>query len=179
MTPLWNVIAMTEKCNKETYKRRGYEGLAPLTKEVQAIAKPILGTRGFAEVDILSTWEDMVGKDLAKGITPEKLTFTANSRTNGTLHVRSAGGAFAMLFEHQKARVIERINGFFGYPAVSAIKIRQGALKLSLQVNTLKRSLTAREEKELQARVAIIQDPELREQAYRLGKEILIKKTAS
>ena len=177
MMPLWNGIAMTEKCKKETYQRRSYEGLAPLTKEVQAIAKPILGTRGFAEVDILSSWEDMVGKDLAKGITPEKLTFTANTRTNGTLHVRSAGGAFAMLFEHQKSRVIERINGFFGYPAVSAIKIRQGALKLTLKNIGFKRSLTTQEEKELNARVAHIQDPELREQAYRLGKEILLKNT--
>ena len=175
MTILWNVTVMTEKCKKETYQRRGYEGLALLTKEVQAIAKPILGPRGFAEVDILSAWEDMIGKDLAKGITPEKLTFTANSRTNGTLHVRSAGGAFAMLFEHQKSRVIERINGFFGYPAVSAIKIRQGALKLTLKNTGISRPLTAREEKELQARVAHIQDPELREQAYRLGKEILLK----
>ena len=179
MIPLWNGIAMTEKCKKETYQRRSYEGLAPLTKEVQAIAKPILGTRGFAEVDILSSWEDMVGKDLSKGITPEKLTFTANTRTNGTLHVRSAGGAFAMLFEHQKSRVIERINGFFGYPAISAIKIRQGALKLSIQTQAFKRPLTEREEKELTARGAPIQDPELREQAYRIGKEILLKNTTA
>ena len=84
MIPLWNGIAMTEKCKKETYQRRSYEGLAPLTKEVQAIAKPILGTRGFAEVDILSSWEDMVGKDLSKGITPEKLTFTANTHSSFT-----------------------------------------------------------------------------------------------
>ena len=168
---------MTEKCKKEEFQRRSYEGLAPLTKEVQAIAKPILGTRGFAEVDILSSWEDMVGRDLAKGVIPEKLTFTANTRTNGTLHVRSAGGAFAMLFEHQKSRVIERINGFFGYPAVSAIKIRQGALKLSAQNNPIKRSLSSKEEKELQARIASISDPELREQAYRIGKEILLKNT--
>lgn len=179
MIPLWNGIAMTEKCKKEEFKRRGYEGLAPLTKEVQAIAKPILGTRGFAEVDILSAWEDMIGKDLAKGITPEKLTFTANTRTNGTLHVRSAGGAFAMLFEHQKSRVIDRINGFFGYPAVSMIKIRQGALKLSRQNIALKRTLTTQEENELQSRVAHIQDPDLREQAYRLGKEILLKNTSA
>ena len=115
---------MTEKC-KPVYHRRTYEGLAPLTREVQAITRPILGRRGFAEVDILGSWEDIVGPDLARGILPEKLAFEKNKRINGTLYVKSAGGAFATLFEFQKQRVMERINGFFGYPAVSQIKIRQ------------------------------------------------------
>jgi hypothetical protein len=38
-------------------------------------------------------------------------------------------------------------------------------------------TIESQEEKELNARVAHIQDPELREQAYRLGKEILLKNT--
>ncbi|MBR6412066.1 MAG: DUF721 domain-containing protein [Alphaproteobacteria bacterium] len=167
---------MTEKCKKNEYHRRTYEGLAPLTREVQAIAKPILGRRGFAEIDILGSWEEMVGADLARGILPEKLTFEKDKRVNGTLYVKSAGGAFATLFEFQKQRVIERINCFFGYPAVAQIKIRQGALKLKSETVETARSLTPAEEKELQKRVSAIEDEELRTQAYEIGKAILIKK---
>jgi len=167
---------MTEKCKKNEYHRRTYEGLAPLTREVQAIAKPILGRRGFAEVDILGSWEEMVGADLARGILPEKLTFDKDKRINGTLYVKSAGGAFATLFEFQKQRVIERINCFFGYPAVAQIKIRQGALKLKSETVETARSLTPAEEKELQKRVSAIEDEELRTQAYEIGKAILMKK---
>ena len=167
---------MTEKCKKNEYHRRTYEGLAPLTREVQAIAKPILGRRGFAEVDILGSWEEMVGADLARGILPEKLTFDKDKRINGTLYVKSAGGAFATLFEFQKQRVIERKNCFFGYPAVAQIKIRQGALKLKSETVETVRSLTPAEETELQKRVSAIEDEELRTQAYEIGKAILIKK---
>lgn len=166
---------MTEKC-KPVYHRRTYEGLAPLTREVQAITRPILGRRGFAEVDILGSWEDIVGPDLARGILPEKLAFEKNKRINGTLYVKSAGGAFATLFEFQKQRVMERINGFFGYPAVSQIKIRQGYLKLKPQVSDTPRTLTPAEEAELQKRVAGIEDEALRAQTYEVGKAILIKK---
>ena len=167
---------MTEKCKKNEYRRRTYKGLAPLTREIQSITRPILGQRGFAEVDILGSWENIVGTDLARGILPEKLTFERDKRTGGTLFVKSAGGAFATLFEFQKQRVIERINCFFGYPAVSQIKIRQGALKLKSEPIENTRSLTAAEEKELKKRVSGIEDETLRRQAYEIGKAILIKK---
>ena len=166
---------MTKKCN---YERRTYEGLAPLTKEVRKIAMPILGVHGFATVDILMRWEDMIGPDLAQGVVPEKLVFGRDKRTGGTLLVRSAGGAFAMLFEHKKARVIERINTFFGYPAVNQIRIQQGALRLNRQEPAPERALTPDEEKWLAERTASIEDDDLRDRTYRLGKQLLMKQTA-
>lgn len=168
-------MRMTEKC-KQLYHRRTYEGLAPLTKEIQSITRPILGRRGFTEVDILGSWENIIGVDLARGILPEKLTFEKEKRTNGTLFVKAAGGAFATLFEFQKQRVIERVNGFFGYPAVSQIKIRQGYLKLKPKTVQENRSLTSSEEAELKKRVSKIEDEDLRRQTYEIGKAILIKK---
>lgn len=170
---------MTEKCKEkkeDEYHRRSFEGLAPLTREIRNITRPILGARGFSEVDILESWSDMVGEDLAQGIFPEKLTFERDSRTHGTLHVKSAGGAFAMLFEHQKERVIERINCYFGYPAVAHIKIRQGSLKLPIKQKTvLPRHLTSSEEQELWRRVASIEDAELRQKAFEVGVAMMLK----
>ncbi len=171
-------MLMTEKCKQSPYQyhRRTYEGLAPLVKEVQGITEKALGSRGFTGMDILTSWKDIVGADLSQGITPEKLTFERDKRTNGTLYVKSVGGAFAMIFEHQKNRVIERINCFFGYPAVAQIKIRQGALKLKRPISKLQRTLNAQERKELTERVSLITDENLRERAFRLGQALLLKK---
>ena len=171
-------MLMTEKCKRTSYKynRRTYEGLAPLIKEVQKITETALGARGFTGTDILSSWKDIVGADLAQGITPEKLTFERDKRTNGTLYVKSVGGAFAMIFEHQKNRVIEQINCFFGYPAVAQIKIRQGALKLKRSISKTQRSLNIQEKKELAERVSLITDENLRERAFRVGQALLLKK---
>lgn len=168
-------MPMTGKC-KDEYQRRNYEGLAPLTKEVRQITKPILGKHGFIEIDILSSWDEIVGQDLAKGILPERISFSANSRVNGTLYVKASGGAFAMLFEHQKSRVLERINTYFGYPALSQIKIKQGALKLKSTPTTPSQHLTPDQEQDLQNKLRSISDPDLHDRLYSIGKLSLLKK---
>lgn len=151
-------------------RRRSFEGLERLTMEVKRLTQPILGQRGFAGTDVLEYWNDIVGENLSQGIRPEKLTFEKDTRTNGTLHVKSAGGAFAILFEHQKQKVIERINVFFGYPAVGRIKITQGKLTLKKQpIQKPKKYISDREKDILKAKVADIDDRELRTLVYQMG----------
>ena len=160
-----------------TERRRTFEGLERLTMEVKRLTQPILGQRGFAGTDILESWNDIVGENLAQGIRPEKLTFEKDNRTNGTLHVKSAGGAFAILFEHQKQKVIERINTFFGYPAVARIKITQGKLSLKKQpIMQPKKYISEKEKDILKAKVADIDDRELRTLVYQMGLTRLEKK---
>ncbi len=154
----------------QTERRRTFEGLERLTMEIKNITQPILGQRGFAGTDVLSYWDDIVGEHLAKGIRPEKLTFEKDNRTNGTLHVKSAGGAFAILFEHQKHKVIERINFFFGYPAVGKIKISQGKVSFKMPPPVApKKFVTEQQINELKAKVASIEDETLRDMVYQLG----------
>lgn len=157
--------------------RRKFSGLATLAPEIRAITKKALGERGFAGSDILQFWEDIVGADLARGVAPQKLTFEKDNRMHGTLVVKSAGGAFAMLFEHQKERVMQRINAFFGYPAVSRIKIIQGALKIkSIPQKSVPKTIPKDELQALQEKVGIIEDEELRERTFEIGKALLAKK---
>ena len=162
---------MTEKC-----RSRGYQGLAPLTKEVRTLIKPVLGARGFAGVDIIENWEALLGEDLAAGVVPEKLAFPAGGRTKGTLYVKTGSGAFAQMFEYQKERVLERLNTYFGYPAMAQIKIRQGALPV-VQKPAIKaqKPVSAAAEKALAAKVVAIDDPDLRQQTYDIGLALLRK----
>ena len=155
--------------------RRDFEGLATLVPEIRALTRQALGARGFSGADILENWEEIVGPDLSKGVKPEKLTFEKNNRSNGTLVVKTAGGAFAMLFEYQKRRVIERINAFFGYPAVAHIKMIQGALKLSAPKFNVQKPLDTQKIQELNQKVALIDDENLRAATYNIGKILLEK----
>lgn len=175
---------MTEKCNsyrvdgKEIHLdgRREYQGLQKLTKEIRQIVQPILGKHGFANADIIENWPLLVGEDLARGIMPDHLHFDRQDRKNGVLYVKSAGGAFAMLLEHQKMRVIEKINMFFGYPAVGSIKIIQGTLKLKKPVlkKEVKR-LSQKQMQELEKKVEQIEDLELRQKVLEVGIALLKK----
>lgn len=169
---LFSGVQKQPKVFKE--QRRDFEGLARLTTEIRRVTKPILGARGFSGADILESWVEIVGPDLSMGIRPEKLTFEKDSRTQGTLHVKSAGGAFAMLFEHQKGRVIERINGFFGYPAVSKIKITQGRLSLQKpQIQKVKKTASAAQLEALKKKVSVIEDEALRQTTFEIGLSLL------
>ena len=54
----------THKTEKPVYKRRSFEGLERLTKEVRNITRPILGKRGFSGFEIIENWTEIIGEDL-------------------------------------------------------------------------------------------------------------------
>jgi len=175
---------MTEKCNSYRVDgkeirlddRREYQGLQKLTKEIRRIVQPVLGKHGFANADIIENWPLLVGEDLARGIMPDHLHFDRQDRKNGVLFVKSAGGAFAMLLEHQKTRVIEKINTFFGYPAVGSIKIIQGTLKLKKPVlKKMPKTLSKQQLQELEQKVKSVTDDELRQKLLDVGIALLKK----
>ncbi len=167
-----------EKTKKPApYKRREYQGLAPMTAELRTIAAPILGKRGFTTCEIIESWSDILGAELSMGVLPEKIVFEKNNRTNGILYVKTAGGAFAMLFDYQQARVIEKINTFFGYPAIAHIKIRQGHLNLPQAKPEKPKKLIPKSQLEaLQKKVSLIEDESLRETTYNIGLALLQQK---
>ncbi len=160
---------MSESFKSEP-RSRTYEGLATLTRDMNALTKAIFGERGFVGVDLIANWQDIVGVELSKGVLPVRLTFPQHQRSNGILHVRTAGGAFALLFEHQKDKVIQRVNTYFGYPAIASIRLVQGAVKLQKpEPNEVEWPLGDDEVQQLLQKVDSIEDDALRAQAFELG----------
>ena len=158
-------------------RSRKYEGLAVLTKELDAITKGVMRERGFVGIDLITHWAEIVGPDLSKGVVPMRLTFPLKKRSNGVLHVRVAAGAFALLFEHQKNRVIERINTYFGYPAVDDVRLVQGGVKLpEPEPEEVEWPLGDDEVQDLLKKVDVIEDDALRAKAFELGVAIIQKR---
>jgi hypothetical protein len=81
---------------------------------------------GFAEGAIVARWADIVGPAYAANASPESLRFPQGRKSGGTLTL-AAHGAHALMLQHVAPQIIERVNRFFGYDAVSRIAIRQGA----------------------------------------------------
>mgnify|MGYP001953779433 CR=1 FL=1 len=75
--------------------------------------------RGFAQADILSKWPSIVGPTLARASSPEKMSYLRGKNNEATLKVRVNPG-FGPEFQQFEPLIIERINSFFGYKAVSS-----------------------------------------------------------
>ena len=88
------------------------------------VAEVALKKRGFPNADVIMAWPKIVGPDLAKVTHPKSLSFPAHSRREGTLTV-IAGGAFALNLDMMRPVVLERVNLYFGYTAVTRLRIVQ------------------------------------------------------
>ena len=80
---------------------------------------------GFVQSSIVSRWPEIVGEQYAEVSTPESIRFPFGKRSDGVLRLNVAG-AHATMMQHIEPTIIERVNRFFGYPAVARITIQQG-----------------------------------------------------
>ena len=159
---------------------RTHLGLSPIGLELQPLVRKVLGKRGFDSVTLIQKWKDVVGDELSQGVFPEKITFPNGGRVNGTLCVKVAGGAFATLLEHKKKILLDRINTFLGYPAVSSLRISQttAQVQISKEEPEKLQSLSKKKENELLEKLKTVPDEEMKEHLYEVGKMILLKELA-
>lgn len=80
---------------------------------------------GFVQSSVVSRWAEIVGPRYAAVSHPESIRFPHGKREDGvmTLAVRGAHGP---MMQHVAPEIIDRINRFFGYPAVARIAFRAG-----------------------------------------------------
>lgn len=141
-----------------------------------------MGKRGFAEAGLASDWPAIVGGEIAAHCLPERLDFPRGERMDGTLHLR-VEGAWALTLQHLEPQLIERINGSLGYRAVGRLKLHQGPLPERPKGKSGKSEaghpaaeplvVDPAERAALEAQVAAIEDPGLREAIGRLGLTLL------
>lgn len=164
-----------EKFKAET--RRG--GTRPLSSLVQPLAKKALGKKGRAFAAFLADWPSVMGEELAAHCLPQKLTFPdREERREGKLTLRVSNQAWATELQHQERQLLEKINGYFGYSAVAALRFVSGPLPEKVgggKPAKESRALSREEEQRLEERLARIQDPEVKEALRRLGERVLAR----
>lgn len=121
------------KSAKKTGKARHYQrprgGEArPVAELVPQIGRAAFRRYGFVQSSVVTRWPEIVGPTHAKVCSPESIRFPPGEKSEGILQLVVLP-AHAPLIQHVIPEIIERVNRFFGYRAVSRVKMRQGEVK--------------------------------------------------
>lgn len=142
------------------------------------VAAPAFAKRGFTEAAIVTDWAQIVGSDLAAHSAPERIVFPRGKRQGkrrggGALRLRVAGG-IAVELQHLEPEIVERINGYFGFPAVERLVLLQGPLPL-LQEPAPRppRALSQAAKGALETELSVVEDETLRAALRSLGVAVL------
>ena len=104
-----------------------------LDKHFRTLAKAAFARHGFASEQLFSQWGAVMGPIFADFCLPEKIkwpkTTSADARKiGGTLVLRAVAGR-GLELQYEGPRIIERVNQFLGYGAITSLKIIQGSLQ--------------------------------------------------
>ncbi len=136
------------------------------------LIKPVFKARGLMEGKIITHWAQIVGDKFAQFSLPEKITFPKGKKMEGTLHL-SVTSSGALFTHYVQDLVLERINTFFGYKAVSKLRMVHGFLppeKPPLQKSLP--PLSADEKGWLDQQVEGVEDVELRDSLKKIGEQL-------
>lgn len=97
----------------------------PVAEMVPDVGRASFRRFGFVQSAVVSRWAEIVGPRYAGVSAPESIRFPKGERAQGVLTL-SVEGAHAAMMQHVAPEIVERVNRFFGYPAVARIAIRQG-----------------------------------------------------
>ncbi|MEL7469949.1 MAG: DciA family protein [Pseudomonadota bacterium] len=111
---------------KQAPPRRRGSGLRHASDTARATVSAVAGQKGFAEADVILRWADIAGQKLSHVCRPVRIQYGQN-RNLGAALVLECNSALAPEIEHQAPRIIERINQFYGYRAVSRVRIVQAS----------------------------------------------------
>lgn len=166
------------KINKE----HSLSDLTSVAEMTMPLAKQILGRRGFMQLELLSSWTSIVGENMAQYSLPQKLTFPKDSHSDGCLTIMVPAGAFATEIAQNEPRIIDKINVFFGYPAVQKIRILQNGTLQDYRLkkkptNKMKKTVVTDEEESYITEITKdIEQPELRKVVAELGRAIFLQR---
>ena len=157
----------------------------PLADLVGKAMTPACRKRGFATVDIVASWADIVGERYGTRVQPDRLNWPRKPELANpddppepaTLVVHT-DGATALMLSHDSAQMLERINTFYGWAAIGRIKILQKPVQVKrVAPRKTLRELTQSEEKKLDASLQGFENERLREALKKLGAQVIAKNT--
>ena len=94
-----------------------------LDKHFEKLTKASFARYGFAYGELMARWPEIVGETLAQYCEPEQIKWPRGAgetaqKLGGTLVIRAEPGR-GLDLQYQSHQIIERINQFYGYGAVT------------------------------------------------------------
>jgi hypothetical protein len=145
-----------------------------LDKHFKMLTRAVYERHGFAYGEILAQWDAIVGEKLAEHSRPERIKWPKQPNSarkyGGVLVVRTEPG-FALELQYESPRLMERVNGYFGYGAIATVKIVPGRIDPGGRpTRSVAADPSPEEELHLKERLAGIGDEALRNALARLGR---------
>ena len=109
--------------NHSTTKRRFGRGFTQAGGLVGTRIQKTGAARGFAQMRLLTHWEEIVGTEIARIAKPEKVSYARKGF--GARLTLLAKPAHAPELQMQLPRIKERVNASYGYSAIADIRITQ------------------------------------------------------
>ena len=136
---------------------------------------------GKIEFIILSKWTQIVGSFFADHSEPDKISRITEEFNEfdepiykNFLHVRVSPAA-AVEFQHYKDTIIEKINSYFGYKAISDLRLQQNFVpekKIKNNIKLYDQDLSEEEKVSIKSEINNIKDKELEKSIVNLGASI-------
>jgi hypothetical protein len=145
-----------------------------LDKHFKTLTRGVYERHGFAYGEILAQWDAILGERLSEHTRPARIKWPkqpSSARKYGGVLVVQADPGFALELQYEVPRLIERVNGYFGYGAIAGVKIMQ-CTTLAGRDRRRKEpaELSPGETQDLKERLAGIDDEALRNALARLGR---------
>ena len=119
----------TGKASGKRYERPRGGPARSVAELMPDIGRTAFRRFGFVQSSVVTRWPEIVGPRHARICSPEAIRFPPGEKTDGILQLVVVP-AHAPLIQHVIPEIIERVNRFFGYKAVSRVKLRQGEVKV-------------------------------------------------
>lgn len=121
-------VRKTAKATGKRYERPRGGPARSVAELMPDIGRTAFRRFGFVQSSVVTRWPEIVGPRHARVCAPEAIRFPPGEKTDGILQLVVVP-AHAPIIQHVIPEIIERVNRFFGYKAVSRVKMRQGEVK--------------------------------------------------
>jgi len=158
-------------------RRNSIYGLDRLARFLPDITKKAFEKFGFAYSDVAEHWSDIVGEEIARHTSPERIRWPRRSMPkqgfyeSGILTIR-VDGPRAIEIQHRGPEIIDRINRFYGYQAISDIKIIQGPLPKRDSEKPVKADVAPQTSPPASETLDQIEDQDLKAALQKLGQGV-------
>lgn len=117
---------MRDKVPRDATERQGRTAHAGnrLLGLVSAVLGPAARQRGFTQASLVADWAVIVGPALSRRCQPIRVEHAPGRRRGGTLLLQASGAA-ALEIQHAAPQIVERVNNYFGYPAIRQLRLLQ------------------------------------------------------
>ncbi|MDO9415799.1 DUF721 domain-containing protein [Pararhizobium sp.] len=156
-------------------------GVIQISEVANRLIDPVLAKRAGINTLLLGSWDEIAGDSFADCTRPEKISWPRRaSETSsedggqmpGTLTI-ACEGARALFLAHAQGELIQRINGFFGFPAIRQIRIVQKPVSPQLKRQRKPKPLVGEDARRLDAMIGEIEGENLKKALTRLGTAVI------